>query len=314
MQIVVRIVLILLVIFLIWLLRKWIRRIIFILILLCLAFFIYGIFSPSWASRLWYNVRTFPQRVTSRISDKNFLDYDSYKSGIKKVWDKIEDVVDNVESDIKEKDLDNDNVDEDDFDDEEVDTKNSSDEDTTVVKNVDKESKDKDTKDKNTKDKNVIKSFPDTLRFVNMPVLDEKNDLEDSQSSTSYSKSEILKIVSKYIENNLDEDTDILVTVEYEEDSSNVERIVLQTQSSVNWYKKNYVIVPDDYDEDGVDESNWNVSDNKKESVSKNSTVKSTETKKANSASKSTSTQQTTSNKLTTKEQKEAEEIFSVLF
>jgi hypothetical protein len=106
------------------------------------------------------------------------------------------------------------------------------------VKNVDKKSKDrdtmdKDTKDKDTNDKNVIKSFPNTLRFVNMPVLDKKTDLEDSQSSTSYSKSEILKIVSKYIENNLDDDTDILVTVEYEEDSSNVERIVLQTQSSV---------------------------------------------------------------------------------
>ena len=55
-----------------------------------LAFFIYGIFNPSWASRLWYNVRTFPQRVTSWISDKKeFLDYDSYKLNLSNVWAKI---------------------------------------------------------------------------------------------------------------------------------------------------------------------------------------------------------------------------------
>jgi predicted PurR-regulated permease PerM len=86
MQVVVWIVIILLALLLIWLLRKWIKRLIFILILLVLAFFIYGIFNSSGASRLWYNVRTFPQRVTSWISDKKeFLDYDSYKLNLSDV-------------------------------------------------------------------------------------------------------------------------------------------------------------------------------------------------------------------------------------
>ena len=86
MQVVVWIVIILLALLLIWLLRKWIKRLIFIAILLCLAFFIYGLFNPSGASRLWYNIRTFPQRITSWISsNKEFLDYDTYKLDISSI-------------------------------------------------------------------------------------------------------------------------------------------------------------------------------------------------------------------------------------
>ena len=85
MQVVVRIVIILVAILLIWLLRKWIKRLIFIVILLILAFFIYGLFNPSGASRLWYNVRTFPQRVSSWISNNSFMDYDSYRLDISSV-------------------------------------------------------------------------------------------------------------------------------------------------------------------------------------------------------------------------------------
>lgn len=293
-----------------------------------MAFFIYGIFSPSWASRLWYNIRTFPQRVTSWISDQSFLDYDSYKSDIKKVWDKLDDAVDKIEDNFDEND---DNLDEDLVNDDSSEDSNVSD-----AKDIDNESKNNSSKDngsrneksKNDKssDKNVIKSFPESLKFVNMPILDgesdydidNESDYDNKQSSTSYSKSEILKIISKYVENNLNENTDILVTVEYQDDGSSVERIILQTQADTKWYKENYVIVPDkknnndlenmDSDNVGLESKDSVEIKSSKETKSVNSVQKTTTTKKAASTQKSTST------KLTTKDQKDAEEIFSALF
>ncbi|MDR0860731.1 MAG: hypothetical protein LBO09_07335 [Candidatus Peribacteria bacterium] len=62
---VARIIIIAVVIVLLLLLRKYLKRLIFIIILLGLAFFIYGLFSPSGASRLRYGVKTFPQRMAS---------------------------------------------------------------------------------------------------------------------------------------------------------------------------------------------------------------------------------------------------------
>lgn len=54
------------------LLRNFIKRLIFLIILVAIAFFIYGLFSPSRASNAWYSVKSFPQRLSSFI-DKNVL-------------------------------------------------------------------------------------------------------------------------------------------------------------------------------------------------------------------------------------------------
>ncbi|MDR2541502.1 MAG: hypothetical protein LBD11_07260 [Candidatus Peribacteria bacterium] len=56
-------------------LKKYIKRLIFIVVLLGLAFFIYGLFSPSGASRLRYGVKTFPQRVASFFGGEVVLPY-----------------------------------------------------------------------------------------------------------------------------------------------------------------------------------------------------------------------------------------------
>ena len=199
MQVVVWIVIILLVLLLIWLLRKWIKRLIFILILLVLAFFIYGIFNPSWASRLWYNVRTFPQRVTSWISDKTtFLDYDSYKLNLSDVWAKIK-----------------------------------GDEDTSSVRDTDIEVEDntkksEEKKEDKTEDK-TIQSFSGLApQFVEVQQPTKK--LDSKNNPEWYSKSDLVGIIGNYVEKNLDDDTDILVTVEYTKDVSNPDKIILETQ------------------------------------------------------------------------------------
>ena len=230
MQVVVWIVLILVVIFLIWLLKRWIKRLIFIIILLVLAFFIYGIFSPSWAAKLWYNIRTFPNRVTSWISSsKEFLDYDSYTSKISSIWDDISDkiwdkigwVTDEI-GEIGEIEL----GDKTDID--VVSVENKWIEDNKSVENVKKDDK--------SQTAQTIKSFPTHIKFVEIPGLNWESNIESGWVLTWYSKSDLLWVINKYIENNLDDDTDILVTVEYEDDTSDPQKIILQTQprSSVN--------------------------------------------------------------------------------
>ena len=58
-----------------------------------------------------------------------------------------------------------------------------------------------------------------------------KNTQSHSNGTISwYSKSDILWIINWYIEKNLDDDTDILVTVEYEEDYNDPQKITLETQ------------------------------------------------------------------------------------
>jgi len=202
MQVVIWIIIILVAIFLIWLLRKWIKRIIFIAILLALAFFIYGIFSPSWASRLWYNVRTFPQRITSWISDKKtFLDYDSYKLNI-------------FTDDEKEKD--------------------NSDTDISVVEDKNKWS-DKDVKIE-------IKEEPKTDTAVNVTNPSQQKPTKKSDSKHQwYSSDEVLAVINNYINKNLDDDTDILVRIDYD-DNNSPERIILQTQHKDS--NVHYVSIP----------------------------------------------------------------------
>lgn len=191
------------------------------MILLVLAFFIYWIFSPSWAARLWYNVRTFPQRVTSWISSgSEFLDYDSYKLDVSDIWDKIWDKI-GLGDDNKVEDLSSE-------DEIEVNT--------TEVNSEDTDEKIEETENQDvTTEKKSIKKFPKSVKFIEIPDLkvDDKqeNKTEIARDLTWYSKSDLLWVINKYVERNLDDDTNILVTVEYEDDSSDPQKIVLQTQS-----------------------------------------------------------------------------------
>lgn len=214
MQVMIWIIIIVITILLIRLLRRWIKRLIFIAILLILAFFIYWIFSPSWAGKLWYNVRTFPQRITSWISDKNFLDYESYKSSLSEIW---EDIKSNLtDDDIKDTNEENTL---------EITEDSSSDE-------IESDTSNNDIINNDENNKQTLKPFPQITKFPAMPKIIKSNDT--NKVVTWYSKSDVLWIINWYIENNLDDDTDILVTVEYEEDYNDPEKIILQTQPRID--------------------------------------------------------------------------------
>lgn len=287
MQVVVWIIIILIAILIVWLLRKWIKRLIFILILLCLAFFIYWLFSPSWASRLWYNVRTFPQRVVSWISDKKeFLDYDGYKLNISDVWAKISS--ENNSETVR-------------------DSGNES-----VDNNVQNESKEKKVSDDDT-----WKDYSWGSKFSN-------NDSEKKESTNIipwYSKDDLLGIVTKYVENNLDDDTDILVTIEYEDDVTNPDKIILRTQTKAendlhfvsiprlsiknvfNWLQKAKTQM--------ITVVSWNIDEVKLEGVKVEESKIVTEKKNVNP---SVSSNKVTPNWLSQNDVREAEELFWILF
>lgn len=332
MQIVVRIILMLVIIFLVRLLRRWIRRLIFILILIVLAFFIYGIFNPSWASRLRYNVRTFPQRVTSRISSKtDFLDYDTYKLDTQSIWDKIN-LIDKNDEDLNLKG-ENDMFEKSDeeLEDYERNDEISLDEDNESIKENYKDSEEIKDKDSTKKtDKNTIKSFPKNIKFIRLPEFEKEDEYEDTSDLTWYSTTDLLWVINKYIENNLDNDTDILVTVEYEDDNTNPKKIIFQTQPKntwkwgsvyFSWISEEDLSIISNLEEtsknDNKDENEDINNTNEKDSNNNNSNDKNnnqTKTNSTNTQKKNTSSQKTTSNKLTEKEQKEAEEIYSILF
>ena len=59
------IIIIVVILLLLILLRKFIKRLLFLIVLMAVAFFMYGLFSPSGASKLRDSVRTFPQWVAS---------------------------------------------------------------------------------------------------------------------------------------------------------------------------------------------------------------------------------------------------------
>ena len=277
MQVVIRIIIILVAIFLIRLLKKWIKRIIFILILLVLAFFIYWIFSPSWAARLRYNVRTFPSRVTSWISSQSFLDYDNYKLSLPSVWDKIDlNIGDEDSQDIENSDIDE-NV--------EIDEVKTDQE--TI--NIDEEKSNSKDEESETDSAETIKSFPKSVDFVELPTVEHKTQSKNDNVVTWYSKSDILRIITKYIEDNLDDNTDILVNVEYDSETKDTQKITLQTQqkthfsASISTGDKNWSI--------------WN-RENKVEEKSETQTHKNTQTY----------------TKLSQKDIQDAQEVFSILF
>jgi hypothetical protein len=72
---VARVIIIVVALVVVVLLRKFIKRLIFIIILLGVAFFLYGLFSPSGAAHLWYGIKTFPQRVASFFGGAVVLPY-----------------------------------------------------------------------------------------------------------------------------------------------------------------------------------------------------------------------------------------------
>lgn len=146
-------------------------------------------------------------------SSSQFLDYDNYKLEISSIWDGIWDKI-GLEDDVEKIDLaeNSDNA--------EILCKEKED----IVEN----------ETINTEDSKIIQPFPDSIQFVDMPVVNEWNKQEeksgDAWALTWYSKSDLFWVIDDYLEKNLDDDTDILVTVEYEDVGKDPQKIILQTQ------------------------------------------------------------------------------------
>ena len=239
-------------------------------------------------------------------SSKEFLDYDNYKLNLTSVGNKIWDEIDWWVDEIKDLDLE-----------EEIDIDLKSDE---------KNERDLDKKDVEKKKnyermdermwKQTIKAFPRSIKFAQMPSMKEEFKSENFEILNWSQKSDLLWIINKYIEKNLDDNTDILVTVEYEEDSENLKKIILQTQPkkgkahSVSFYRTSLndlskseewgevIVVP--AEDIVIEKSDF------QEITNNQSSNKMVSNKAVSNKS--------TSSKLTQKEQKEAEEIFSILF
>ena len=222
-----------------------------------------------------------------------FMDYDAYKLDISSVW--IKDTTwarfDSTVLDIEDN------------------TKKSEDEKEGVGEKV---------------EQNTIQSFsglaPQTL---DIEQTTKKSDSENIWN-TWYSKTDLLWIVGKYVENNLDDDTDILVTVEYKDDVSNPEKIILQTQdksdgshsastsrvSLKNWFgwlrkSKSETITVTSWDSD---------IEMKDEEIVVVTPVLVTEESVKNTTIVNTNSEKRTYNGLTQSEVKETEEIFWILF
>jgi len=159
-------------------------------------------------------------------STKEFLDYDSYKSKISSIWDsiwdKVESLGDGIENLEEKIDIN-------------VDIEDNSDMNSKVEeKNEVKDTEIVDTKEeKSDKNWKTIRSFAKntSLDFVDVKSVEiETSRQQDNDILTWYSKSDLFWIINTYLEKNLDDDTDILVTVEYEDDSNDPQKIILQTQ------------------------------------------------------------------------------------
>lgn len=234
-------------------------------------------------------------------SGKEFLNYDNYKSKISSIWDSIWDTVDSIWDKIELSDSD-DEIQSGDFEEKEDIGLKSNEKEINVEE--DKENFEKDP-DSSTKGQ-TIKTFPKSIKFVQFPELKDGKKSEIAWQLTWYSKSDLLSVVNKYIEENLDDYTDILVTVEYEDDSESPKRIILETQSKSdwNWHSVYFLSWADEL----LEEFTWASVGTKSLSgyeASSNNNVQD----KAQSQKKTSP-----SNKLTQKDQQEAEEIFSILF
>ena len=290
MNVFIWIVIIIIAILLFWILRKWIKRLIFIAILLCLAFFIYWLFSPSGASRLRYNVRTFPDRIQSWFSNKSFLDYDSYKLKLPLVWSDWDENADESENLKIEK---SESVGKDEI---------SQQEDANELeKNVEKS----DSEEKSIKSFSSISS----IKFVN---LDKKLDsISHSGNNLSwYSKSELLWIIGNYIEKNLKDDNEIVVTVEYV-DESDLDKIILKTQPKSQ--NESHLISDDMYiEKKDAWLYDYRLVSDEKEQISEPVKLQNEDQKSEKTINNQSKNK--TSSKLSQKDLKDAEEVISVLF
>ena len=224
-------------------------------------------------------------------SSEKYLDYDNYKLDISSIGDDIWDKIDLLNGDDENEDLDPEEKADISIDKTEIDEEDNN---------------EKIAKGSSSLKWQTIKSFPRSVKFVKFPELQKKDNSEIIWQLTWYSKSDLLWVINKYVEKNLDDDTDILVTVEYEDDSKSIQRIILETQpkSKWNWYSVYFLWVVDEL----LEEYEWE----KKDEVSSSGT----DIKKSNNKTevKTPTVKKTYSNKLSQKDQQEAEEIFSILF
>ena len=159
--------------------------------------------------------------------DLEFLDYDNYKIDISSIGDKIWDKIGLWDEEL-DLNLWNKN---------DVETWEDEESEINEEENIEKDD------DSQSIEKQTIKSFPKITKFFELPKLKEnykqenivpEDKVEDIWSLNWYSKSDLIWVINKYIEKNLDDDTDILVTVEYEDDSADPQKIILQTQKKTS--------------------------------------------------------------------------------
>lgn len=178
-------------------------------------------------------------------------------------------------------------------------------------------------------EENTIQSFsglaPQSLDIEKTTKKSDKN-----AEKIWYTKTDLLWIVGKYVENNLDDDTDILVTVEYKDDVSNPEKIILQTQQKndeSHWASMSRVSIKKWFSwlrrsksktmtvTSGNNDTNWNWDmEMQNEDVVIVTPVLVTEEPVKNTAVVNFDSEQKVYNGLTQSEVKEAEEIFWILF
>lgn len=236
-------------------------------------------------------------------SAEEFLDYDSYKLNIssigEKIWDEIWDKIDLKDNEIGSED---DEIEGDlELNDVELNGWGSEGMDDNVVDVMEEPEENI----SQSMDKRAVKAFSRSIKFVDFSQLIEKKVSEVDWPLVWYSKSDLLWVIGKYIEENLDDDTDILVTVEYENGVDKPQRVILETRPKTSWNKQSIYFSSRLLDNYSV-ESEWKNVGVNEASVG---VIEKTNEKKS-----TRSVQKTASSKLTQKEQKEAEEIFSILF
>lgn len=242
-----------------------------------------------------------PDRVVSWFSNQTFVDYESYK-WLKdvdlSVWDKIDldlEVEESNESDKVKK--------------EETSKKSKKQE-----KKQEKleEKSDSKSNEKVEEGEQVANSFISPFSKIDFATsaLSWKEQSPSVNESNQVSDEEIMKALEEYLWKNLDEDTDILVTVEYPDGGERPEKIILQTQDKTHssavkrvvrksWFlMSRWVRIIDEENEDaGID--SWEIVEIPAQVKEVPTNISVTPTK--------------TYNGLTQKEVRETEELFSIL-
>ena len=181
------------------------------------------------------------------------------------------------------------------------------DEKTEIDVNSEQENLDIKEEDINSKDKELetdvdeadkIKAFPKSINFIELPGIKGKSKSETDNILTWYSKSDLLRIINKYIEKNLDDDTDILVTVEYDDETKDPQKIILQTQP-ITHSSANLLSSID------INENMSSLDDNKSQWENENKIEKKSDTQTQKNS---------TQTKLSQKDIQDAQEVFSILF